>query len=163
MFPGLLQTGSMKLDFPNTPFLSLTCQLSHSCSCIIFGKLIVGSWLHMNIEVKYLLSDGGRDLMWQHNEWRPCGHWSCVCLSSIFLISFPSNQGSAFVFQGIRELYHLLFPAKGRVLSTSSVSPLSKMLDSIHLKISTLYCQTLLWLLILFLLFSKRVRLVSNC
>ena len=67
----------------------------------------------------------------------------------IFLISFPSNQGSAFVSQGIRESYHLLFPAKGRVLSTSSASPLSKMFGSMRLKISTLHCQTSLWLLTL--------------
>ena len=50
----------------------------------------------------------------------------------IILITFPYIQGSAFVIQGTRELYHLLFPAKGRVISTSSVSLLSKMLDSIH-------------------------------
>ena len=43
-------------------------------------------------------------------------------------------------------LYHLLKPVKGRVLSTSSILPLSRMFDSIHLKISTLCYQTLPWL-----------------
>ena len=44
------------------------------------------------------------------------------------------------------ELYNLFFPKKGRLLSTSSLPRLSSMRDSIHLKVSPLCDQTLLWI-----------------
>ena len=51
------------------------------------------------------------------------GMGSVLVFRSIFPISFSSNQVSASVIQGIRESYHLLFPVKERVLSTSLVLP----------------------------------------
>ena len=50
----------------------------------------------------------------------------------------------AMIFRVESELHHLSISAKERVLPTSLLSPLLRMVVRIHLRISTSYCQTLL-------------------